>query len=540
MNQIDAYSELVADYVNNKCKLDPESTYMKNTEKVAPLVKPVYETGGNKDVFYTGLTETDNIIETKNDITHCVYTDLSKSKLDKTVSINLSYKSHIINILNMIPFSLIYTKEELIKVLPYISKISTHLLIYNGPDKLGNYMRQYAELLSGALKEKMGMDVLNAVLPLNRWKYVEDIKSSNISALIETDSIYHALCQGLFMSSNIQRTVPRYDIINEASKQLKRNLANWMYKNRYELLPNGTVLYTSLSQYAKQYNKEFKKTYDIINSSKNFYNPIEEDYNNSFIINNWNELDIFIKYIISLCYTLEPSKHELMSLAVMLNRPIIMMTGYKSKLYYSPLEIYTPFNYDKISDIPLCIISTSNNKYSLLWFSHFGSPVASLCDYPQVSNSAVHQDKKTIILKQSGSSKMIINKTPTNILGDILSMDNLKTDSLPEFLKKLDNTTKVSLNTEGIQSGGVLTNTPTIIINEAKTYKIGKFIYTDKVLKIAELEKKKLPNNIKLSDIPIDIFLYMRNGTITLFNLSDKKGQQSLNKAYKDGFIIRS
>jgi hypothetical protein len=338
------------------------------------------------------------------------------------------------------------------------------------------------------------------------------------------------------MSSNIQRTMPRYDIINEASKQLKRNLAKWMYEHRYELLPNGTVLYTSLSQYAKQYSKEFKQTYDIINNSKTFYNPVEKDYTNTHIINSWNELDIFVKYIISLCYTLEPSKYELVSLAVMLGRPIITMTGYKSKLYYSPLEIYSPFNYGQIEDVPLCIISASNNnKCHLLWFSHFGSPATSLCDYPHVSNTAVHHDKKPITLKQSGSSKMIINKEATNLLADILSVDNLKTNSLPEFLKKLDATSQ-STTQVTVQQGGATQ----IIVNESKTYKIGKFNYTDKVLNIAELEKKKLPNNIKLADIPIDIFSYMKDGTVALFNLSDKKGQQSLNKAYKDGFIIRS
>jgi hypothetical protein len=533
MNQVDAYSELVADYVNNKCKLDPSSVYMKNTDKVPSLVKPVYETAGNKDVFYTGMTEGDSKIETKEDITHCIYTDLSKTVLDKTESINVSYRSHIINILNMVPFSSVYTKEELVKVIPYISKISTHLLIYTGPDKLSNYVRQYAELLSSTLREKMGIDILNAVLPLNRWKYVEDIKSNNISCLMEIDSIYHAISQGLFLSSNIQRTIPRYDIINEAGKQLKRNLATWMYEHKYELLPNGTVLYTSLSQYAKQYSKELKQTFDIISNSKTFYNPVEKDYTNALVINRWNELDIFVKYIISLCYTLEPSKYELMSMSVMLSRPIITMTGYKSKLYYSPLEIYTPFSYDKMVDIPLAIITTSNNRCHLLWFSHFGSPATTLCDYPHVSNSAIHQEKKPITLKQSGSSKMIINKSPTNLLADILSIDNLKANSLPEFLKKLDNTSQNNTQVMSQQSGGQ------IVINESKTYKIGKFIYTDKVLKIAELEKKKIPNNIKLADIPIDIFIYMRNGDIKLFNLSEKSGQQSLNKAYKDGYILR-
>jgi hypothetical protein len=72
------------------------------------------------------------------------------------------------------------------------------------------------------------------------------------------------------------------------------------------------------------------------------------------------------------------------------------------------------------------------------------------------------------------------------------------------------------------------------------TYKIGNFTYTNKVINILQLINKKLPKSIVNADIPIDVFIFMKYGVIQLFNLSTRNGQTQLNKAIKDGYIIRN
>jgi hypothetical protein len=210
------------------------------------------------------------------------------------------------------------------------------------------------------------------------------------------------------------------------------------------------------------------------------------------------------------------------------------MIGYKNELTYSPINTYTPFKYDKIVDIPISIIMDSDNNYHLLWFKHFNIPLVTLCKYPTVSNQTVYKDKKPIRLNIIGSSKYIINKEAYDIIKDVNELDKTIICDIPSFLKQLSSTSMPIIN-DMKTSQNVLTD-----INIEKTYKIGKFTYTNKVININYLINKKLPKSIINADIPIDIFIFMKHGAIQLFNLSTKYGQNQLNKAVKEGYIIRN
>jgi hypothetical protein len=168
----------------------------------------------------------------------------------------------------------------------------------------------------------------------------------------------------------------------------------------------------------------------------------------------------------------------------------------------------------------------------LLWFNQFGSPSVSTIPYPSTKNQIVHIEKKPIRLSIKGNSKFIINKEPYDLLMDIVNLDKLMIYDLPDYLKHLEHS---NLNTYIIPKtqyqGGS--------INNEKTYKIGKFTYTSKVHKIHDLIKKAIPLSVKNADTPIDVYLYMKFGNISVFNLSTKDGQNLLNKAYKEGYIRR-
>jgi hypothetical protein len=521
----DIYTDLIYDYVHNKCKIDPNSVYAKTVDKIHKPPKPKEEEMGMKDIFYDikGGSLISNQI------------DLCKNRLDEIneiENINLSYETHIISILQSPPFNSIYNIDELINILPYLSKYSTNVLNYSGPIALNNYLRQYSEVISSALKDRLGREIIEKVLPLGRWIYINDIESKNMSVLMDVDNIYYAIAEYLFLSNSVQRTIPRQDILIEAAKQISRQLSKWMYNNKNELLPDGTILYKSINEYGKQYMNEFNKTFEILQNSRNFFNPIENILTNSQIISNWDDLDIFTKYIISIPYSIPVSRYEIISLALLLKRPIIIFIGYKSQLFYTPINTYTYFKYDRMMDIPICLIRNSENKYNLLWFNHYGKPSISLISYPTTKNQIVHNERKPIRLRLSGSSKYIIDKEPYNLMKDIENQDKTMTYDLPEFLKYLETSNLIGyIPTKTEYQGGS-------IVNE-NTYKIGKFMYTGKVKKIDELAKKKLQANIKNATTPINVYLYMKYGILQLFNLSTKEGQSLLNKAYKEGYIIR-
>jgi hypothetical protein len=537
MNNTDIYSDLIYDYIHNKCKIDPNDIYIKTTDPIKKPLPPhplIDEEFGTKDIFYNGgSNQSSNIrADIKNDLTHIIHSDTSNN-IDETASINLSFQSHIISILKTPPFNILYSIDELTQLLPTLSKYSTYNLNYTGPDKLNNYLRQYTEVLSSALIEKLGRETIENTISLGKWNYLNDIDAKYIACLLQTDNIYITIIQYIFLCYNIQRQLPRYEIIIEASKHLSKMLSKWMYEHRYQLLPDGTVLNTSLNEYGKQYMNEFNNTYELIKNNRNFFNPFDSTHTNSQIFQNWDNLDIIYKYLLSLQFNIKPSKYEFLSLSCFLNKPIFIMTGYKSELIYSVINVYTPFKYNKLIDIPISIIMNNNNNYHLLWFKHFGIPSTSLCNYPKVNNQIIHNDKKPIKLNIIGSSRYIINKEPFDIITEINTLDKSLICDVPSFLKQLSNSH--------------LSITPTLSkmnnkndnINIEKTYKIGKFTYTNKIINIDKLTKKILPKSILNADIPIDIFIFMKHGAIQLFNLSNKLGQAELNKAYKNGFIIR-
>lgn len=517
----DLYTDIIYDYVHNQCKIDPNTVYAKSADKIQKPLPPNQEDIGNKDIFYGG--DINSLI---------IKSDLS-GETSPPLSVNQSYQTHIMSILQSPPFNSIYSIDELSHILPYLSKYSTNVLNYSGPSTINNYLRQYTEVISSALKDILGREIIEKTIPLGRWSYINDIQSDQISSLMDVDTIYYAIAQYLFMTTNIQRTLPRQDLLIEASRQISRHLSKWMFDNRNELLPDGTILYNAITDYGKQYENEFKKTLEILQSSNNFFNPIENIYTNSQIINNWNNLDTFTKYIISIPYNIPVSRYEIISLSLFLKRPIIIMVGYKSQLYYTPINTYTYFKYDKMMDIPIGLIKNSDNKYNLLWLNHFGKPSTSTITYPSTKNQIVHTDKKPIRLRIGTSLKYIIDKEPYNLMKDIENLDKSMIYDLPEFLKHLQTSNlAVFIPTRKTEyQGGSLTND--------KTYKIGNFTYTNKIRKIQDLYKKNLQSSIINADIPIDIYSYMKYGAIQLFNLSTKDGQTQLNKAYKEGYIIR-
>jgi len=530
MNTTDIYTDLVYDYINNKCKIDPNNIYLKHVDNIKKPPIPITDNIGTTDIFYTGGNNSANITT---DITHVIHNDISDNEIDQVKSINTSFQSHIISILKTDPFNSIYSIDELTQLLPILSKYSTYNLQYSGSNKLSNYVRQYTEVLSTALKEELGRNIINKTIPLSKWNYLNDIKSENIICLLPVQNIYQIIAQYLFLCYNIKRQLPRYEIIIEASKQISNNLTKWMYQHRYDLLPDGTVLNTVLNEYGKQYMKEYDETYEIIKNNRNFFNPFEPKLSNNYIYQNWHNLEIIHKYLISLQFNIKPSNYELTSLASFLNKPIFIMIGYKNELLYTPINVYTPFKYDKLVDIPILIIMDITNNYHLLWFKHFNIPLVTFCKYPTVSNTIIHKDKKPIQLNIIGSKKYIINREPYDLLDDINQLDKNLICDLPTFLKQLSN---INIAMIPILNE---TNKKNDSINIEKTYKIGKFNYTNKITNIDNLVKKKLPKSILTADIPIDIFVFMKYGAIQLFNLSTKNGQIDLNKAYKNGFIIR-
>jgi hypothetical protein len=534
MNNTDIYSDLVYDYVHNKCKIDPHSVYIKSTDKINKPLPPINEDMGTKDIFFNGGSQNTNTTISQ-DITHIVHNHNDPSNnINETASINLSFQSYIISILKTPPFNIIYSMDELIQLLPILSKYSTHNLNYSAPDKLNNYLRQYTEVLSSALKEQLGRDIIQKTLPLSKWNYLKDIKADFISPLLQVNNIYQTIAQYLFLCYTSKRQLPRYEIIIEASKLLCQHLSKWMYEHRYELLSDGTVLNTTLNEYGKQYMKEYNDTYEIIKTNRNFFNPFETIHSNNHIYQNWDTLDIIYKYLLSLQFNIKPSRYELVSLASFLNKPIFIMTGFKTQLVYTPINVYTPFKYDKIIDIPICIMMNNQNDYHLLWFKHFNTPLSSISNYPNISNQTIHIDKKPIRLNIIGSNRFIINKEAYDIMNDITQINNSIISDIPLFLKQLSNT-QFSNNT--ISQNNNIDNNPNSNIH--KTFKIGNFTYTNKVININNLINKKLPQSIINAHTPIDIFIFMKYGVIQLFNLSTKDGQILLNKAYKDGFIIR-
>jgi hypothetical protein len=536
MNTTDIYTDIVYDYIHNKCKIDPNNIYLKTTDIIKKPLPPIQEDIGTKDIFYSGGDNNKTALS-NTDITHIVHKDICNNLIDETASINLSFQSHIISILKTPPFNSIYSIDELTQLLPILSKYSTHNFKYTGPYKLNNYLRQYTEVISSALKEKLGRDTIEKVISLSKWNYLKDINSELIACLLPVQNIYQTIIQYLFLCFNIKRQLPRYEIIVEASKQLCQHLTKWMYEHRFDLLPDGTVLNTVLNEYGKQYNKEFNDTYEIIKNNRNFYNPFISTHNNIEIFQSWNNLDNIYKYLLSLQFNIKPSQYELISLSCLLNKPIFIMIGYKNNIVYSPINVYTPFKYSKIVDIPISIIMDNNNDYHLLWFKHFNIPLTSFCNYPKVSNQIVYTEKKPIRLNIIGSSRFIIDKNAYDIMDDINLLDKSLICDIPSFLKQLSNT---SISITPILSQMNTDNEKNEKNDVTKTHKIGKFIYTNKITNIDNLINKKLPKHILNADIPIDIFIFMKYGVIQLFNLSNKDGQIQLNKAYKNGFIIRT
>jgi hypothetical protein len=542
MNTTDMYTDLVYDYIHNKCKIDPNHIYYKNNDTIKRPPLPIQDEIGTKDIFYTGGSNTTSTIS--KDITHIIphsinnlSQTISGDAINVTDSINISFQSHIMSILKTPPFNSIYSIDELSQLLPILSKYSTHNFNYIGPDKLNNYLRQYTEVLSSALKESVGRDIIQKTISLSKWTYLNDIKSDLLACLLPVSNIFQVITQYLFLCYNVKRQLPRYEIIVEASKQLSNNLSKWMFQHRYDLLPDGSVLNTSLNEYGKQYTKEYDETYQIIKNNRNFYNPFEPTLSNNHIFQNWDNLDTIYKYLLSLQFNIKPSNYELVSLSCLLNKPIFIMIGYKNQLVYSPINAYTPFKYDKIIDIPISIIMDSDNNYHLLWFKHFNIPLVSLCSYPTVSNQTIYKDKKPIRLNIIGSSKFIINKDAYDITNDINQLDKSIICDIPSFLKQLSNS---SMSITPILNDIKISQNMLSDIAIENTYKIGNFTYTNKVINILQLINKKLPKSIINADIPIDVFIFMKYGVIQLFNLSTRNGQTQLNKAIKDGYIIRN
>jgi hypothetical protein len=525
-NMTDIYTDIIYDYIHNNSKINHNSIYYKYSKPSYNIPNIPTTDFGTKDIFYTGGNNNNIII------------DNSSNNVNDISSINISYQSFIISILQKPPFYLINSINELTNLFPYLAKYSTNKLIYsNDPNhnKLYDNIRQNIEVLSIALKDNIGRDIINKFLSSNLFYYLDDIESKYLCPLNEVDSIYNCISQYLFLSKNLQRTLPRNEIILETSKELQLYLIKWMYINRFELLPNGYTLFNSINEYSIQFNKEFNDTFNIISNNKNFFNPT--DLSISDIIDKWSNLDPFIKYIISLQFNIPPSKFELLSLSIILNHPIIILNGYTSELYYSPINVYTPFNYNNVKTIPIFIIKNINKSFHLLWIKYFGLPANYSCNYPKVSNKTIHTDKKSITLNIAGSSQFIINKSPINIINLLTqNIDKHIIYDLPDFLKKFSNTSInqsiLSKNNINNNSGG---NNENNII-----YKIGKFSYSNKTNNIASLSNKNLPKHILNSDIPIDVFMFNKHGAIQLFNLSNKQGQINLNKAYKNGLIIRN